>query len=316
MRSAKRRIDFPAVGDWVAVKVRPAEKKATLQAILPRKSKLSRKASGHNDEEQLIAANLDTVFVVTSLNKDFNARRLERYLVMVSDSGAQAVVLLSKADLESSAEVTLKDVELAAAGVPIHKVSAIRGDGLDALAPYIQRGKTVALIGSSGVGKSTLINKLLGSERQAVQEVRAADDRGRHTTTSRRMIPLPQGGLLIDTPGMRELQLWDSQGMIDAFADVVALISACRFRDCKHRTDAGCAVQGRVIKEGRLSHRNATPTIFSSEKNPMNLANRREDRSRHQSQRKNSKNQGRVQTRAPSIKKFIALTLICKLSEY
>jgi len=271
--SAVRRIDFPAVGDWVAVKIRPEEKKATLQAILPRKSKLSRKASGHNDEEQLIAANLDTVFVVTSLNKDFNARRLERYLVMVSDSGAEAVVLLSKADLEASAEVTLQEVEAAAAGVPVFKVSALTGAGLEALAPYLKRGKTVALIGSSGVGKSTLINRLLGSERQAVQQVRASDDRGRHTTTSRRMIPLLQGGLLIDTPGMRELQLWDSQGMIDAFADVVALIASCRFRDCKHRTDAGCAVQA-AIQAGNLSQ-NRYDNYLQLGKESQNLANRR-----------------------------------------
>ena len=249
--AALHREDFPTVGDWAAITARPKEGTATLEAILPRKSKLSRKTSGQQSDEQLIAANLDTVFIVTSLNKEFSARRVERYLALISDSGARPVVLLNKADLSGDLSGPLRDLEAAAPGVLALPVSALTGTGLEALSPFLKKGETVALIGSSGVGKSTLINRLSGRDRQAVRKVRLADDRGRHTTTFRRLVPLPQGGLLIDTPGMRELQLWETQGVQDSFNDIVALIDACRFSTCRHHTDAGCAVQA-AIQEGRI----------------------------------------------------------------
>ncbi len=256
--AATQRKDFPAVGDWVILKILPEEASATLLSILPRTSLLARKASGNESDDQLIAANLDTVFIVTSLNKDFHIRKLERYLTMVSSSGATPVILLSKADLMPDPASLLRDIEASAPDIAVFAVSAKTGMGLAQLDPYLKQGKTIALIGSSGVGKSTLINRLSGSDSQAVQEVRARDDSGRHTTTSRRLVPLPQGGLLIDTPGMRELRLTETAGMTDAFADILALTDACRFQNCKHQSDAGCAVQGAItqgtLDPGRFAH--------------------------------------------------------------
>ncbi|NER83798.1 MAG: ribosome small subunit-dependent GTPase A, partial [Leptolyngbya sp. SIO1D8] len=208
-------------------------------------------------EGQIVAANVDTVFLMSGLDQDFNLRRIERYLVMAWDSGAAPVIVLNKADLCSDLEEILSEVTAVAIGVPIHPISAVVGAGLDQLAPYLIPGQTVALIGSSGVGKSTLTNYLLGTHQQVTQAVRADDSHGRHTTTHRQLLPLPSGALLIDTPGMRELQLWASpSGLEETFVDIEALATHCKFRDCQHQQEPGCAVQAEIaagdLTPGRL----------------------------------------------------------------
>ncbi len=247
---ASGRADFPAVGDWVAARPQPGEEWATIHAILPRRSRFSRKVAGDDAEEQIVAANIDTVFLVMGLDGDFNPRRMERYLALAWDSGSSPVVLLSKLDLCDDPDGRRREIE--ALGAPVHLVSAKTGAGLEALASYLKPGLTLALLGSSGVGKSTLVNRLLGEERLRTAEVRASDDRGRHTTSARELLPLPGGALIIDTPGMRELQLWDaSAGLQAAFSDVEALAAECRFTDCGHEREPGCAVRV-AIEAGQL----------------------------------------------------------------
>jgi ribosome biogenesis GTPase / thiamine phosphate phosphatase len=243
----KRPEEFPAVGDWVAVRPRPGEDRAAIHAVLPRKSAFVRGAAGTATEAQVLAANLDTVFLVAGLDADFNPRRVERALVLAWESGASPVVLLNKADLRPDAEAVRLEVEALAPGVPVHAVSGRLGEGLVALGPYLAPGRTVALLGSSGVGKSTLVNRLLGEERQATAEVRAHDQRGRHTTTHRELVLLPGGAVLVDTPGLREVQLWATDdGLAAAFDDVARLAADCRFRDCRHQGEPGCAVVAAV----------------------------------------------------------------------
>lgn len=247
-----QREDYPAVGDWVVITNQPHDDRVVIQAILPRISKFSRKAAGTAIAEQIIATNIDTVFLVNALNNDFNLRRLERYLTLAWESGASPVIILSKTDLCDQVDDFMHQVEDIACGVPVHAISSFTQEGLHQLTPYLVHSKTVALLGSSGAGKSTLINALYGANVQAVNDVRQGDDRGRHTTTSRELILLPQGGIIIDTPGMRELQLWGSEdGVHSSFEDVEYLAVQCHFSDCQHEHEPGCAVQ-QALQDGVL----------------------------------------------------------------
>ncbi|HEY1111759.1 MAG TPA: ribosome small subunit-dependent GTPase A [Opitutaceae bacterium] len=247
--------DLPAVGDWVAVRLRPLEPYADIHAVLPRRTLFSRRAPGGDGGEQVVAANVDTVFLVTALDQNYNLRRIERYLAVAWQSGAQPVVLLNKADLHPDPAAARAEVEAVAATAPVVVVSALHDAAatLGALAPWLTPGQTLALLGSSGVGKSTLVNTLLGAERQRTSHVSDAVGKGRHTTTHRELIVAPAGWIVIDTPGMRELQLWDTDdASLDAtFADVAALAARCRFSDCAHRGEPGCAIQA-ALDDGTL----------------------------------------------------------------
>jgi ribosome biogenesis GTPase len=248
---AQARPDFPGVGDWVVLE--PAEGEARIHAVLPRFSRFSRRAAGDATEEQVVAANIDTVFLIGGLDGDFNPRRIERYLVVAWESGATPVVVLNKADLVPDPARPVADVEAVAPGVDVHAVSARRPESLDVLRRYLGIGRTAALLGSSGVGKSTIVNRLVGYDLLRTQDVRITDNRGRHTSTARQMVLLDEGGVLIDTPGMRELQLWDSGDALgDAFADIGELAASCRFRDCRHLNEPACAVRA-AVADGALS---------------------------------------------------------------
>jgi ribosome biogenesis GTPase / thiamine phosphate phosphatase len=247
----RHRAGVPTVGDWVVLD--PADADPTvIAAILPRATCLQRKAPGRTSEAQALAANVDLVVIVMGLDGDFNLRRLERTLVLVEQSRARALVVLNKADLGSDVAKRRREVEAVANGVDVHFVSARHGDGIDALTPLLTRGKTLVLLGSSGAGKSTLANRL-GAAEQATAEVRAHDSRGQHTTTTRQMLMLPGGAWLIDTPGIREIQLLsDGEAVERVFDDVAVLAAGCRFRDCRHLEEPGCTVQ-KAIAEGRLT---------------------------------------------------------------
>jgi ribosome biogenesis GTPase len=244
---------LPAVGDWVVVEKRPGEPLLDIHFVLPRRTSFLRRAAGRREEEQVVAANLDTVFLVNGLDADFNPRRMERYLTLAEASGAQPVVLLNKSDVCGDVDTRTELARTVAGTVPVHAVSAVSGEGMASLAPYLAAGKTIALLGSSGVGKSTLVNWLLGRERQAVGTVRDEDGKGRHTTTRRELILLPEGALLIDTPGLREIQLWtharECLGVV--FPEILAAAGKCRFRNCRHESEPGCRVRA-AVQEGSL----------------------------------------------------------------
>ena len=243
----------PAAGDWVAVELRPGETTALVQAVLPRRTAFIRKASGPRGGAQVVAANVDVALLVASLNSDLNLRRLERYLATAYESGADPVIVLTKADLTDDPEAATAEVQAIAFDAPVLALSSKTGEGLEALRAHLSPGRTAVLLGSSGAGKSTLLNALLGEEKMDTGAIRDADERGRHTTTHRELVLLPSGGLILDTPGMRELGLWEADaGVAATFADLEALAAQCRFTDCAHGREPGCAVQA-AITTGELS---------------------------------------------------------------
>jgi len=238
--------ELPVVGDWVVARPLDGERKAVIEAVLPRRSAFTRKEAWRRTVAQVVAANVDTAFLVTAFGGDLNARRLERFLTAAWDSGSSPVVVANKSDLADDPSGELADVEAVALGVPLLTVSAATGEGLDLLEAHLVPGRTVALLGSSGVGKSTLVNRLAGRELLATREIRS-DGRGRHTTSHRERVPLPSGALLIDTPGMRELQLWADEEVLDStFSEIAELAADCRFSDCSHEHEPGCAVEAAI----------------------------------------------------------------------
>lgn len=244
--------DYPAVGDWVALSLNPDERIATVHALLPRHTALVRRAADTLQAPQVIAANIDVAFVVTSLNADLNPRRIERYLAAAWQSGARPVVILTKADLCANVQGETARIAAVAAGCPVIAVSARQGLGLDTMLAEVTAGETSVLIGSSGVGKSTLVNAFLGEDRMAVNAIREADDQGRHTTSHRQLVLLPSGAMILDTPGVREMGLIDAdEGLSVVFDDIEALAQDCRFNDCCHASEPGCAVRA-ALQTGAL----------------------------------------------------------------
>lgn len=288
---AEGRADLPAVGDWVAAEFPSNEKVALIRRILTRRTKLSRKAAGETMEEQVIAANLDAVLVMTALNAEFNPRRLERFLTVSRESGAEPVLVLNKLDACQAPSPLIEQAKAVAGDAAVIAISAKDGTGLEALKTWLKPGHTVGLVGSSGVGKSTLVNRLAGNEKLRTAQTRATDERGRHTTTHRQLFVLPGGGILLDTPGMREMQFWDSeQGLAKTFDEIEALAPSCRFKDCAHGSEPGCAVKAAVEagtlpadrleswsklkKEMNFQARRADPAVAAEEKKKWRALNK------------------------------------------
>jgi len=233
---------MPVVGDWVAARTVTSDQ-AIVEAVLPRRTCFARRAAGTREDQQPIAANIDLAFLVCGLDGDFNLRRLERYMALAAESGAEAVVVLNKMDLCDDLAARIAETKAVGGAAPVVAVSARSMAGFDRFQSYLAPGRTVALLGSSGAGKTTIINRLLGEDRFRTREVRESDSRGRHTTTHRELIALPQGGALIDTPGMRELRLWASTDTVESvFEEIAAFAADCRYRDCSHEREEGCAV--------------------------------------------------------------------------
>ncbi len=299
--AARTRADLPVVGDWVAVKKQVGTAEMAVEAVLPRKSRFARKAPisggrklgqvggretivGGLTEEQVIAANIDVLVLVSALDSNFNLRRIERFLTLATSSGANPVLLLNKADLCDDVDFYCTQVRAVATEIPVHALSALQGSGLEALEAYLSRGQTLAFIGSSGVGKSTLVNALLGEARQKVNAVSESGGKGRHTTTYRELIIRPQGGIIIDTPGLRELQIWGGEDDVDeVFHEIEVLVSQCRFGDCSHEKEPGCAVRqalfSGVLEAGRYES-------YCKQKSEMRyLAHKRKQRAKKEGKR-------------------------------
>lgn len=252
--SLAARSEYPAVGDWTAVERCEDTGRYLIHAVLPRRSAFSRNMAGERTGEQVLAANVDVLFIVTSFNEDFNLSRLERYLTLVSSRNIRPVIVINKADLTDERGRYLEEVRDIAPDVPVHAVSALTGK-ISRLSEYLAGDRTAAFVGSSGVGKSSIINRLLGSERQPTGEIREADGHGKHVTTSRELLMVPSGGTVIDNPGLRELQLWaDEESLSDTFRDIEQLAARCRFGDCAHESEPGCAVK-EALEDGRLGKR-------------------------------------------------------------
>ncbi len=279
-----KKAELPAVGDWVIVNDTEASGNATIQSVLKRKSTFSRKVAGKNTNEQVMATNLDTVWIVSTFGADLNPARFERYISLVVESGAVPVIVLAKSDLVEDTQTTIESLEARITDVQIYAVSAKANIGLEVLHQYIAPGQTIALLGSSGVGKSTLINHFVGHELLHTASVREKDGKGRHTTTHRELILLPTGGLLLDTPGMRELQLWrDDDNLDKSFSDIDELAQDCRFSDCSHETEPGCAVLAAVetgdISEERINN-------YSKLRKELTYLDRKTDVQAEQAERK------------------------------
>jgi len=236
--------ELPSVGDWVALRLRPNDDRATIHAVLPRRTAFSRREAGLETNEQVLAANVDSIWILGALTKELSARRMERYLAVAWESGAQPEIVLTKADLAQADPERVAEVESIAVGAPVRVTSAVTGEGIDGLLHSLDGNRTAAVLGSSGVGKSTLINRLVGSDLLEIGETRG-DDVGRHTTIRRELVRVPSGGLVIDTPGLRELMMWEAD-TDSVFADISELSSRCRFTDCGHLTEPGCAVRAAV----------------------------------------------------------------------
>jgi ribosome biogenesis GTPase len=250
--TASSRTEYPRVGDWVAVSMQDITDPAIIHNLLPRKTWLSRKVAWTRTEEQILAANIDIAFLISGMDGEFNIQRIERYLTMCYNRDLRSVIILNKQDLCEDIENRVQEIESIAFDIPVHAISALTSANINQLRQYLTAGKTAVCLGSSGVGKSTIINRLLGKERLPIGDISESTGKGKHITVQRELIPLSSGGLLIDTPGLRELQLWGDEGDVnDAFHDIEQLSRHCRFRDCRHRKEPGCAVKN-AIQDGRL----------------------------------------------------------------